>query len=223
MTLFGLDETVVTALTAGVRPAVSAPDGVLPADAGPADARLPDAQLSDPGEVFARAAWTTIAEPGDGVAGAVVGLLGAAAALRSVVEAWPPDRLAGTLTDTVDAYEAGDPAGLRPELEQALARWRPRLSSTEVIRSLQQARRTGTALLLPSDPLWPAAVGDLGRHAPLALWWRGRPDALAALRHSIALVGARAATGYGEHVAMEAAAGLVDRGLAIVSGAAHVL
>ncbi|POH67623.1 DNA-protecting protein DprA [Cryobacterium zongtaii] len=221
MTLFGIDEAVVTSLTAGVRPAAAAPGEEQSADARPADAELTSARPSDPGEVFARAAWTTIAEPGDGVAGAVVGLLGAAAALRSMVEAWPPDRLAGTLTDSVDEHEAGDPAGLRPELEQALARWRPRLSSTEVIRSLQQARRTGTALLLPSDPLWPGAVDDLGRHAPLALWWRGQPDALAALRHSIALVGARAATGYGEHVAMEAAAGLVDRGLAIVSGAAY--
>ncbi|ASD22408.1 DNA-protecting protein DprA [Cryobacterium sp. LW097] len=221
MTLFGIDEAVVTSLTAGVRPAAAAPGEEQPADARPADAELTSARLSDLGEVFARAAWTTIAEPGDGVAGAVVGLLGAAAALRSVVEAWPPDRLAGTLTDSVGEHEASDPSGLRPELEQALARWRPRLSSTEVIRSLQQARRTGTALLLPNDPLWPRAVDDLGRHAPLALWWRGQPDALAALRHSIALVGARAATGYGEHVAMEAAAGLVDRGLAIVSGAAY--
>jgi len=221
MTLFGLDEAVVTSLSAGVRQVAPAPDAAQPADAGPFGAHLTDAEKPDPGEVFARAAWTTIAEPGDGVAGAVVGVLGAAAALRSVVEAWPPDRLAGTLTDTVDEYGAGDAAGLRPELEQALARWRSRLSSTEVIRSLQQARRTGTALLVPSDPLWPASVGDLERHAPLALWWRGQPDALAALRHSIALVGARAATGYGEHVAMEAAAGLVDRGLAIVSGAAY--
>ena len=38
---------------------------------------------------------------------------------------------------------------------------------------------------------------------------------------TIALVGARAATGYGEHVAMESSAGLVDRGFAIVSGGAY--
>jgi DNA processing protein len=34
-------------------------------------------------------------------------------------------------------------------------------------------------------------------------------------------VGARAATGYGEHVTIEASSGLVDRGFAIVSGAAY--
>lgn len=38
---------------------------------------------------------------------------------------------------------------------------------------------------------------------------------------AIALVGARAASGYGEHVTLEAAAGLVDRGFVIVSGAAY--
>jgi DNA processing protein len=41
------------------------------------------------------------------------------------------------------------------------------------------------------------------------------------LGRSIALVGARAATGYGEHVAMESAAGLGARGFAIVSGGAY--
>jgi len=204
MTMFGLDETVVRAATAPVRPGQP--------DAG---------EAADAREVFARAAWTSIAEPGDGVAGAVIDILGAAIALTAVVEAWSAERLTQSLSATIDEHGAGDAAGLRLGLEPALARWRPRLSSTEVIRSLQQAQRTGTALLLPGDPLWPAGVADLGQHAPLALWWRGRPEALDAIRNSIALVGARAATGYGEHVAMEAAAGLVDRGLAIVSGAAY--
>jgi DNA processing protein len=210
MTMFGLEEKTVRAAAAAVR-GPNAPDG----DEGAGD---PD---REPGEVFARAAWTSIAEPGDGVAGAVVAALGAVTALRAVVEFWPVDRLAQSLAATLDEDGAGDAAGLRPELEQALGRWRPRVSSAEVMRSLQQAQRTGTALLLPTDQLWPAGVDDLGPHAPLALWWRGGTDAVAALRHSIALVGARAATGYGEHVAMEAAAGLVDRGLAIVSGAAY--
>ena len=40
-------------------------------------------------------------------------------------------------------------------------------------------------------------------------------------RGEIALVGARAATGYGEHITFEAASGLVDRGFTIVSGAAY--
>jgi DNA processing protein len=46
-------------------------------------------------------------------------------------------------------------------------------------------------------------------------------ERLSSLGRSIALVGARAATGYGEHVAMESAAGLGARGFAIVSGGAY--
>ena len=60
-----------------------------------------------------------------------------------------------------------------------------------------------------------------GRRAPLALWIRGDARHFGRLDRSVALVGARAATGYGEHVAMESAAGLSDRGFVIVSGGAY--
>ena len=223
MTLFGLDETRVRALAAGVR-------GGLPADDDPAIA----------GEVFARAAWSGLAEPGDGTAGLLVASLGASVALTAILESWSPVHLGALVRDALgeepgspdlvfaaspspDATEAG--ADTSAELEQALdlglQRWRPRLNSNEVIRTLQQAARMQTRLLLATDALWPSALDDLEQHAPLALWWRGVPGALAALPNSIALVGARAATGYGEHIAMEASAGLVDRGFAIVSGAAY--
>jgi len=79
----------------------------------------------------------------------------------------------------------------------------------------------GARLLVPGSPRWPDSLDDLELHAPMALWCRGTDAALAALSGSIALVGARAATGYGEHITMEASAGLVDRGYAIVSGAAY--
>jgi DNA processing protein len=87
--------------------------------------------------------------------------------------------------------------------------------------SLRQAARYAVRLLVPDDPAWPAGFDDLGLHAPLALWLRGKESVLATAPASLALVGARAATGYGEHVAMEASAGLVDRGYTIVSGAAY--
>jgi DNA processing protein len=74
---------------------------------------------------------------------------------------------------------------------------------------------------VPGDDVWPSGFEGLGPHAPLALWLRGNPSTLGTLDRSIALVGARAATGYGEHVTMEASAGLVDRGYTIVSGAAY--
>lgn len=208
MTVFGLEESTIIELAQGVRG--PDPEWGLGAASAQGDGEDPA------GDLFARAAWTGIAEPGDGMAGLLVGGLGASTALTAVLETWAPERLAGALRE---AGIAGDE--LESELEQGLQRWRPRLSSADVIRSLQQAARVSVRLLVPSDPLWPEQFGDLGPHAPLALWWRGVPEALAALPHAVALVGARAATGYGEHVAMEASAGLVDRGFAIVSGAAY--
>jgi DNA processing protein len=79
----------------------------------------------------------------------------------------------------------------------------------------------GAVLVLPGDRDWPSGLDDLGRHAPIVLWRRGAQAFADAPARSIALVGARAATGYGEHVTMEASAGLVERGFAIISGAAY--
>ncbi len=157
---------------------------------------------------FARAAWSGIAEPGDGTAGLLIGALGAAGALAALVEKRPADALAPGIVPTDDA-------------QQAIDRWMPRLAPAMVLQWLRQAVRYGVRLAIPSDELWPSGFADLREHAPLALWTRGRDEALGALGRSIALVGARAATGYGEHVTMEASAGLVDRGFAIVSGAAY--
>jgi len=206
MNIYGLPEAQVLALAAGVR-----------SDASAGTESEPD-PLCAAAEVFARAAWTGIAEPGDGLAGLLVGSLGAETALTAVLESWTPTRLAELLRQ--NGFDDGEDE-LGTSLEQGLLRWRPRLSATEVVHSLQQAERVGARLLLPHDESWPRALDDLGAHAPVALWLRGRLAALAGLENSLALVGARAATGYGEHVAMEAAAGLVDRGFTIVSGAAY--
>lgn len=92
---------------------------------------------------------------------------------------------------------------------------------TESARALDRSARIGARLLTPDARFWPQGFASLERGAPLALWIRGDPARLARLDRSIALVGARAATGYGEHVTMESAAGLVDRGFAIVSGGAY--
>ena len=169
----------------------------------------------DPAEVFARSTWTVLAEPGDRVAGVFISALGAAPALQLLVDRVPAEAITGTLQGMgLEERDIGD-------LQAALDRWMPRFKADVATRALSQAARFGIRLLLPSDESWPVGVNDLGDNAPLALWLRGRVEALAALDNAIALVGARAATGYGEHVTMEASAGLVDRGFAIVSGAAY--
>ena len=159
-------------------------------------------------KAFARAMWTGLAEPGDRVAGLLVEQLGEPGAFAALVERRPADELASAELSVVDA-------------QQALDRWMPRLQPPAMLQWLRQAARFGARFLTPDDDSWPTGFADLRHHGPLGLWTRGRPETLEALSNSISLVGARAATGYGEHVTMEASAGLVDRGFAIVSGAAY--
>lgn len=150
---------------------------------------------------YARARWSAIAEPGDADAGRLIAALGVQQAL-----AWLD---AGVGSARADA-----------SLADALERWGPRLRQIDTPLHLRQAARFGARLVVPGDPEWPTGLDDLGLHAPSALWVRGDPDLLGRLDRSIAIVGARAATGYGEHVTVDVASGLVDRGFAIVSGAA---
>lgn len=177
------------------------------------DRVTPPGDHADPAERFARAAWSGIAEPGDSTAGFLVAAVGASAALTMLVEHRSAEQMAAEI--------GADDDDVRTQLGRGLARWTPRLDSRATLQLLSLAASCRAVLLTPGHPAWPERLGDLGPHAPLALWLRGRPNALRDTTRSVALVGARAATGYGEHVAMEAGSGLSDRGFVIVSGAAY--
>lgn len=70
--------------------------------------------------------------------------------------------------------------------------------------------------------LYPAGLLDLGAEAPETLWVRGNAEALRGFLQSVAVVGARASTGYGEHLTMQLVGGLVHRtDAAIVNGASY--
>ncbi|GAA4619437.1 DNA-processing protein DprA [Saccharopolyspora hordei] len=96
---------------------------------------------------------------------------------------------------------------------------------------LAATEAAGARLVVPEEPEWPSsAFQDLagGREVglpevaePIALWVRGREDLATALDPAIAVVGARAASGYGEHVAAEFGHGLARAGFTVVSGAAY--
>lgn len=159
--------------------------------------------------LYASHTWSWLAEPGDGVAGRLVATLGAEAALAELVRGG---------RDGI----ARDAASLTAkQWNDARERWLPRVGATEVRLALEIARRAGLALITAEDSGWPASLSDLGDHAPLVLWVRGDVGALTRCPRSVAIVGARAATSYGEHVAMELSADLVGRGVSIVSGAAY--
>jgi DNA processing protein len=92
---------------------------------------------------------------------------------------------------------------------------------------LAAAAAAGARLLVPEHAAWPdealAACTLCGAAAlapPVALWVRGSRSAGELCNRSVAVVGARAATGYGAHVAGELGAGLAAAGATVVSGAA---
>ncbi|WP_258133194.1 DNA-processing protein DprA [Microbacterium sp. MYb64] len=152
--------------------------------------------------------WGLVTEPGDGVAGALVAALGATEALEVV---------AGGHGGSVGLADDERPAA--GALREGRRRWAPRLDPDLHLGGLRTAARMGVRLLLPSDPEWPTSMADLGAHAPLALWLRG--DAAALAGSGVALVGARASSSYGEHVAGEFAGELAAEGRVIVSGGAY--
>lgn len=156
-------------------------------------------------ERYARARWSALAEPGDADAGRLLAAVGAVRA-----------------AELLDAHaSAADLASLvEGPFDDALERWRPRARQVDTALLVRQAARFGARLVIPGDEEWPVGLDDLGEHRPAVLWVRGDAGLLSRLDRSIAIVGARAATGYGEHVTIEAASGLADRGFAIVSGAA---
>lgn len=166
-----------------------------------------------PGEAvadcLARAAWTVIAEPGDAVAGALIDALGAPEALSFALD----DSASVRSTGHVDARAAR-------ALKEGRARWRPRATPKAVRDALRAAVDVDARLVVPGDPSWPEALGDLGPHAPSALWVRGRAELLVH-EPRVSMVGARAASGYGEHVAAELAGDLATTGALIVSGGAY--
>lgn len=161
-------------------------------------------------DAIARAAWSVVAEPGDGVAGALITEFGAADALRVAFD----DRWRGGAGGR-ESFPRADRA-----LKQARDRWRLRASTRDVRVALEGAGDVGAALLLPGDANWPTSLDDLGVNAPGALWVRGDAGLLAPRKH-LSIVGARASSSYGELIAAELSGDLADSGTVIVSGGAY--
>ena len=151
-------------------------------------------------ERIARAGLSRVIEPGDPVALETFAELDA-------VEAW---RLLKTNT---------------PRFE----RWAPRVAEVRPERDLERAEAAGARFVIPGDDEWPEQVevlADAGQQSrrggvPFGLWVRGKPDLRQALANSVAMVGARACSSYGEHAASELATGLAENGTTVVSGGAY--
>ena len=201
MSRWGIDAHRIAAALAAVRPPGRAVEDALGDDGA-----------DEPGELdtlFSRAIWSVLVEPGDSVAGALIAAVGPVASARMVIDRVSPETITEATRGDVSAERA----------REGLLRWTERLRAADVLRSLESAARCGARMVVPGDAYWPAGMSALGDSPPVMLWARGDLELLR--RPAVAIVGARAATGYGEHVAMEFAAGLCARDVVVVSGGAY--
>ncbi|MFJ9135327.1 DNA-processing protein DprA [Streptomyces sp. NPDC102256] len=156
--------------------------------------------MTDDGERRARVTLSRVVEPGDEVCGRWVREAGAREAVR-----W----LSGG---------EGQPRGMTD------SRWaglRARAERADPEGDLGRAREAGVRFVCPGDSEWPAQLDDLGDGRPLGLWVRGLSSLRIWALRSVAVVGARACTEYGAHMAATLGAGLAERGWVVVSGGAY--
>lgn len=153
-------------------------------------------------ERTARAALCRIIEPGDEHGGRWLRELGAQELLHRL---------------TAQPYRPGSLPGAAERRVQGLLRRATRIRPRQDLEAIQAL---GGRFIVPGDREWPSQVDDLGDARPLGLWVRGAHDLRRWALRSVALVGARACTTYGAHVAADLGTGLAERGWVVVSGAA---
>ncbi|ETW26231.1 DNA-processing protein DprA [Mycobacterium gastri] len=160
---------------------------------------------------------------------AVADVLRAWAYLSRVAE--PPCAELAALVRRVGPLEAADRVR-RGLVDGDLARHtQARRGIDRAAADLELLMRRGGRLITPDDDEWPvlafAAFGGSAARAkpysgaPMVLWARGPARLDEVVPRAAAIVGTRAATAYGEHVAADLAAGLAERDVAVISGGAY--
>ncbi|WP_443080668.1 DNA-processing protein DprA [Streptomyces sp. PTD5-9] len=171
--------------------------------AGPGDGAPggPGATVDDR-ERLARAALTRVLEPGDERGGRWLREYGAVELLRRI-----------TARD-------GGAERLGGMTAKRLAGYRLRAERIDPERDLATVAALGGRFVCPGELEWPRQLDDLGDARPTGLWVRGPRDLRLWALRSVAVVGARACTPYGSHMAASLGTGLAELGWVVVSGAA---
>lgn len=160
---------------------------------------------------LARIALGLLAEPGSRDLGELVAQVGPVAALDRILAGDAPQRLLGQVRTRLGDH---NPYALAED-------------------ALERAARLGARIVTPEDDEWPRQLDDLMRislnvadtvardtYPPHCLWLRGQWPLAEACDRSVAVVGARASTPYGNLVAGDIAYGLAHQGWTVVSGGA---
>jgi DNA processing protein len=168
--------------------------------------------MSDEDARVARVALACLVEPGSVEVYRLLAEHGPVGALEALVAGHVPEQVAEAVRVRLDG---GDPL---------------RIAGAALART----ERLGARLVVPEDDEWPQRLTDLCRisdpggarvdrdtYPPVCLWIRGSPPLAPTLDRSVAVVGARASTSYGNHVATELGYGLANRDWAVISGGAY--
>ncbi|MER8187425.1 DNA-processing protein DprA [Kitasatospora sp. NPDC094015] len=123
--------------------------------------------------------------------------------------------------DLMGAISGGGPVDGGEISDVRLAAYRARLPAVHPDGDLARVEDLGGRFIIPGDLEWPSQLDDLGEARPVGLWVRGTGSLRLLALRSVAVVGARACSSYGAHVACELSAQLAERGWVVVSGAAY--
>ncbi|MBU6146610.1 MAG: DNA-processing protein DprA [Actinomycetales bacterium] len=195
--------------------------------------------MSEDDDRLARLVLSHIVEPGDVLASVLVSSIGAPALLDLLIADRPlpfrpalPPSLPPALPPPLPPVRGGGVTSTSEQLASRWDRWRVKAAAAPSgVHLLTDLADRGHAVVIPGDAAWPVSLAErrpglldangdtAGCAMPLALYCAGDPARLSG--PMIAIVGRRAASGYGVSVARDLAADLVAAGWAVVSGAAY--
>lgn len=172
----------------------------------------------------ARAEIMRLSPPEDSYTTLLILLVGPVAAADYLSGRQPLTRQ--VLLEAIDGQEGISQKHLAALLEKIQQRAQNNPQKQGILTGHQEAtlaRACGAYLLVPEDDLWPAALDDLGERAPYGLWVRGDSARLKdlSLVSSLALVGSRDSSPYGNSCTQQLAGQLAAQGKTIVSGGAY--
>lgn len=188
------------------------------ADTGTETGTESRARADTSAERIARAALTRLLEPGSVLGTTAVRVWGAARALQILTGAdtpGPDERQELSLVLSGEGTQLTERTWTK-----SMEGWAARTASLAPERDLESLGRLGGGLLIPGDAGWPPGADDLGAAAPVALWYRGTGP-VPRRETTLAVVGSRDATAYGQSVTRTLASGAAARGLTMMSGGAY--